>query len=124
MSNGRETFFIGWRGPLRAAEWGFLAAVLFVIVGACGLIAWATAATNTDSAAIALAALPTPQAPVEITLRGVVANEPYPTIWSAPDQNHPDGHTTMLTGDGKHGVTWATSLAGKFVEAVTSRLYH
>jgi hypothetical protein len=117
MSDGHETFFIGWRGPVRAAEWAFLTAVLLVIVSACGLIAWTTAATNADSAAIPQAVLPAPQAPVEIALRGIVASEPYPTIWTAPDQSHPDGHTTLLTGDGKHGVTWAAHLAGKFVEA-------
>ncbi len=107
-----DDFFIGWSGRLpRAQRWAVPSAVM------CLLIVFAVLP-------LALARATDDPGPGDFdwtagdqVLEGTLTRLPYPTLWIPPDAAHAQGHTIMLSGDGKYGPDLDPGSDGRFVRA-------
>ncbi len=53
----------------------------------------------------------------DVTSRGVLTLQPSPILWVPPDATHPNGHSLLLSGDGKRGPTLDRAWDGQAIEA-------
>ena len=53
----------------------------------------------------------------DVTHRGVLTMHPSPILWVPPDATHPNGHSLLLSGDGKRGPKLDGGWDGQTVEA-------
>lgn len=112
MSPGPDGFFIGWApAPPRRLR-GFLLRLSACLLGAAVLLGLLLSARIDDPGNGGFDWAAGVQ-----TLRGVLTAKPYPLLTLPPSPAHPDGHTVLLSGEGKNGAALPPGLAGRVVEA-------
>lgn len=107
-----DDFFIGWDGRTGPRLGRFL---ILVVAGALSILALLAVSLS--------AAVSDPGdggfdwAAGQQTLRGMVTTAPYPLLFVPPDAAHQEGHTVLLSGEGKNGAPLASGSDGRLVEA-------
>lgn len=99
MSVDNDDFFIGYEAQVPLSLQGFLRALAaLVVVGSAALaLLLGTHQGEGGDGGFDWAAGPK-------TVVGIVRARPYPVVHTSPDVNFPDGHTYLLSYDGKRGV--------------------
>ena len=118
MNDGDDAFFIGWRPRAPAALRGFLAGLSVALLGAAALLALLLSARIDDPGNGSF-----DWAAGERTLRGVITAAPYPLLHLPPSAQQPDGHTVLLSGEGKTGPGLDPALVGRVVDATGVMLH-
>lgn len=109
MAKPADPFFVGW-GKVPKALRAYLISVAALLIGAFGVLAYATSATQTDTNGGAF------MGRVQVT--GVLQNDPYPILHVIDSPQFETGDTIILSGNGKRGaVEQAEGLDGQIVEA-------
>ena len=113
MSDRGDDFFIGYLSALPKPLRPLLITTAALLVCGFGAVSLLLAATQND---------PGPggfqwDAGVQ-TVTGVIEAKPYPVLHALPSSLYPNGHSYLLSGDGKRGVQgMAGPLDGQVVEA-------
>jgi len=109
----QDGFFIGWSGRT-----GRPLAIFLGIVAGAGLFAFLALAVMLSASVDDPGSGIFDFASGEQALRGVLTTDPYPLLHLPPDTQHPQGHTILLSGDGKHGASVdAATMENRLVEA-------
>jgi len=109
----KQAFFIGWSSRLPKGLGLFLSAVSIFLIGIFAGTAFSFVTTQNNPGDGAFRFDLGAQSVV-----GTLQAEPYPIIRIPPNEKHPNGHTVMLTGQGKRGVVKkVTEFDGKTVAA-------
>lgn len=95
----RDDFFVGWSGRTGRPLGNFLVSLAAALLVGFLALAATLSAVSDD---------PGPgrydyQSGDQV-LHGVLTIDPYPLLRLPPDANHKDGHTILLSGDGKQGA--------------------
>jgi hypothetical protein len=112
MNTHDSAFFVGWAPRVPRSLRGFLAGAAVAVVAGAALLSVGLSASVDDPGGGAF-----DWAAGEQTLRGTLTPLPYPLLHLAPSARHPAGHTVLLSGIGKSGVTVDPDLAGRTVDA-------
>jgi hypothetical protein len=111
MSGSQDDFFVGWSGRTGRPLAIFLG--IAATVGVCGFLALAAILSgSTDDPGPGTFDI----ADGEQVLQGILTIDPYPLLHLSRDAAHPQGHTLLLSGDGKRGPSLpAGTMAGQVV---------
>ena len=103
-------FFIGWSNTPSRATMGFMAVISVAVILTAGVLGFAIGATAADPGGGDYT-FP------ELTMTGVIEEQPYPILRIAADADHPAPHAVMLSSEGTNGAAGTIAgLAGKRVE--------
>ena len=112
-ANGYDGFFVGWGKKLPTGLPPFLIVSVLFMLGLFAGTAFSFVITQNNPGDGAFRFDIGRQ-----TVIGVLEARPYPVIHVSPNDKYPDGHSIMLTGQGKRGVMQqAKSLDGQQVQA-------
>ena len=112
MAEPREPFFVGWATPPQGLR-GFLVWVAAALVGLFAALGYLLAATQDDPGDGAFRFDWSRQ-----TVVGVLESRPYPLLHVLESERFPQGHTLMLSGNGKRGAQdRSAALDGRLVRA-------
>lgn len=112
MAEPREPFFVGWATPPQGLR-GFLVWVAAGLVGLFAALGYLLAATQDDPGDGAFRFDWSRQ-----TVVGVLESRPYPLLHVLESERFPQGHTLLLSGNGKRGAQdRSAALDGRLVRA-------
>jgi hypothetical protein len=117
MTEQHDEFFIGWSNTVGNGLGRFLGLAAILVITGLSALSALLALSITDPARSLLGANAVPELPLEVTLRGMLTQEPYPFLLTTGDASQPTGHGVLLSGDGKRAAALDhATLGGPVVE--------